>query len=290
MQLVGIQIYISYGSTLKPRFTHRQSILQTILLPVLLRLQQPSRNYLAFWAHTSVSAESLSAVYGGRWPHIWTSALNCYEIQLFFFRILQWFCLISKLGQSQFDGYVSAAKSHLQHNSSWTVNLCFGPRYQLAKFANAFFFRILYSATNYNFPVKWKHQLDATLCRFYFCRVTLHSVASSWCFHLTYTMMQRRTKLKYNFPLPTVTKIILFCKIIFNYIRNVLSYFNHKFLKDSFSLYVLYVITDVNNWDYYRLQNLVSNSLSLAVGFEPGILCYQEVAPPLYRYMFEVRL
>jgi len=27
-----------------------------------------------------------------------------------------------------------------------------------------------------------KHQLDATLCRFYFCRVTVHSVASSWCF------------------------------------------------------------------------------------------------------------
>ena len=27
--------------------------------------------------------------------------------------------------------------------------------------------------------VKWKHQLDATLCRFYFCRVTLHVSGAS---------------------------------------------------------------------------------------------------------------
>jgi hypothetical protein len=36
-------------------------------------------------AHTSVFAASLSAVYRGWCPHIWTSSVNGYEIQLFFF-------------------------------------------------------------------------------------------------------------------------------------------------------------------------------------------------------------
>jgi len=60
-----------------------------------------------------------------------------------------------------------------------------------------------------------KHQLDVTLCRFYFCRVTLHvsgasarnmysdsaEIKPAQCciklvFHLTYTMMHGNTKLK----------------------------------------------------------------------------------------------
>ena len=52
-----------------------------------------------------------------------------------------------------------------------------------------------------------KHQLDATLCRFYFCRVTLHvsgaEIKPAQCciklvFHLTYTMMHGSTKLKFS--------------------------------------------------------------------------------------------
>jgi len=61
-----------------------------------------------------------------------------------------------------------------------------------------------------------KHQLDATLCRFYFSRVTLHvsgacarnmysdpaEIKPAQCcinlvFHLTYTMMHGSTKLKF---------------------------------------------------------------------------------------------
>ena len=64
-----------------------------------------------------------------------------------------------------------------------------------------------------------KHQLDATLCRFYFCRVTLHvsgacarnmqsypaEIKPAQCciklvFHLTYTMMHGSTKLKFTLP------------------------------------------------------------------------------------------
>jgi hypothetical protein len=56
-----------------------------------------------YWAHTSVSAPSQSAVYRGRWPYVWTSALNWYKIQ-FFFGMLQWLCLILNPSQTQFDG------------------------------------------------------------------------------------------------------------------------------------------------------------------------------------------
>ena len=33
---------------------------------------------------------------------------------------------------------------------------------------------------------------------------------------------------------------------------NILSYFNHKFLKQLYNFYLLYV-TGINNADYYRL-------------------------------------
>ena len=33
--------------------------------------------------HMSISAPTSAAVYRGRWPYVLTSALNCYEIQLF---------------------------------------------------------------------------------------------------------------------------------------------------------------------------------------------------------------
>jgi hypothetical protein len=46
----------------------------------------------------------LSALHRGRWLYVSTPAQNWYEIQLFFFRIIRWFCLISNLSQTQFDG------------------------------------------------------------------------------------------------------------------------------------------------------------------------------------------
>jgi hypothetical protein len=51
---------------------------------------------------TPVSAVSLLAVYQGRWPNDYTSALNWYKVQLFV-RILQLFSLISNFSQTQFD-------------------------------------------------------------------------------------------------------------------------------------------------------------------------------------------
>jgi hypothetical protein len=60
--------------------------------------QQPG-----IFERTHVFSASLSSVYRGHWPYVCTSALNWYEIQ-FIFKILQWFCLISNLSQTQFDG------------------------------------------------------------------------------------------------------------------------------------------------------------------------------------------
>ena len=39
-----------------------------------------------FRVHTSVSVASLSPVYQNGWPYVWTSILNWYKIQLFFFQ------------------------------------------------------------------------------------------------------------------------------------------------------------------------------------------------------------
>ena len=87
-------------------------------------IAEVAANWL-FWAHTSVSVASLSAACQGQWPYISTSAVNWYEIQ-HFFRILQWFCLISKLIQTQFDG-PKCCKDTSPTYSCLTINLCFGP-------------------------------------------------------------------------------------------------------------------------------------------------------------------
>jgi hypothetical protein len=76
-------------------------------------------------AHTTISAALFSAMYQGQWLYIWTSALNWYEIQLFF-RILQWFYLISNLSQTQFDSPY-CRKDASPTNSSLTMYLCVGP-------------------------------------------------------------------------------------------------------------------------------------------------------------------
>ena len=62
-----------------------------------------------------------------------------------FFRILQWFCLISKLGQTQFDGLWRCKDTSLTY-SSLTVNLYFGPAYHLLKFGHVVFLHPVFSA------------------------------------------------------------------------------------------------------------------------------------------------
>jgi len=60
----------------------------------------------------------------------------------FFFRILQWFCLISKLCPNLMVR--KRCKVASPTYSSLTINLCFGPCYHLAKFGNGFFFPALF--------------------------------------------------------------------------------------------------------------------------------------------------
>jgi hypothetical protein len=64
-------------------------------------------------------------------------AKNWYEIQLFF-RILHWFCLISKLSHTQFDGPWRGNDASPTYNSL-TINLYFGPPCHLMKFGHGVF-------------------------------------------------------------------------------------------------------------------------------------------------------
>jgi hypothetical protein len=94
------QLTSSYEVTLKPWFTRRQ-ILKRVLLPVRLGEQQPSGNGLEF-----LSANvSLCCFVGSCLSRSVAVRLNiCSKLvrKTFFFRILQWLCLISKLSQTQF--------------------------------------------------------------------------------------------------------------------------------------------------------------------------------------------
>jgi hypothetical protein len=83
-------------------------ILKRISFPLSMRQQQHG----IFWALTAVSAATLSAVYRGQWPYVWTSALNWYEIQQCF-RVLQWLCFISNLRPKL--TVRSNARTHLWH-------------------------------------------------------------------------------------------------------------------------------------------------------------------------------
>lgn len=78
-----------------------------------------------FWAHSSVTAASLSDVHRGRWPCVRTPALNWYKIT-FSFRILRWFCLISSFRQTQFDG-PQRCKDASPTCNCLTINICFEP-------------------------------------------------------------------------------------------------------------------------------------------------------------------
>ena len=88
----------SYGATLKPCFKRHQLILQRILLPVLLRAAT-----WHFWAQPSVTSASLSVMYRGRWPYVWTSALNWYEILLYFIQNTSVVLLDFQLSQTKLD-------------------------------------------------------------------------------------------------------------------------------------------------------------------------------------------
>ena len=126
----------SYRATLKPWLTCHQLILKRTFLPILLRQQLPG-----IFERISVFASS-SAVYQGRWPYIWTPALNWYEIQLFF-RVLQWFCFMFNLSQTQFDG-LQHCKDTSPTYSSLTIYLCFGPPYHPIKFGHEVFLHPVY--------------------------------------------------------------------------------------------------------------------------------------------------
>jgi len=100
-------------------------ILKRILLPVSLKQQRPG----IFESHVSLC-------YRGQEPSIWTY-LIWYKIQLFFI-ILQWFCLISNLSQTHFDGPWHC-KDAWPTYSCLTINFCFGLSYHLMKFGHGVF-------------------------------------------------------------------------------------------------------------------------------------------------------
>jgi len=132
----------SYEATWKPWFTHRQSILKRQLLPVHWGSSNRQTATLHFWAHTSTSPVSLSALYWGWLPQVGASALNWYEIQLSF-RILQWLCLISNLGQTHLDCLWNC-KDTCTTYSCLTTNFCFSLSYHLTKFRHGVFLHSVY--------------------------------------------------------------------------------------------------------------------------------------------------
>lgn len=94
----------SYGPTLKPWCTHCWMILKRIWLPVLLRQQQPSHKNLAFLsAHVSLCCVAVSCVL----KSVATCLNTCSKLvkkHNFYFRISQWFSLISNLSQNHSEG------------------------------------------------------------------------------------------------------------------------------------------------------------------------------------------
>jgi hypothetical protein len=97
-------------------------------LPVLLRQQQPGifertrQSLLHYWLCIQVVVICLNICS----KLLWNTT---------FFRILQWFCLISNLSQTQFDSPYHRKDASPAY-SALTINLCFGPRYHLMKFGH----------------------------------------------------------------------------------------------------------------------------------------------------------
>jgi len=97
----------SYGAT----FTHHHLILKRVLLPVSLRQQQT----YTLESHISLSCVSRSVAV------CLDIALNLYEMQLFFI-IPHWFCLISNMSQTSFDGMLRCKDVCLVYGCS-TINV-----------------------------------------------------------------------------------------------------------------------------------------------------------------------
>jgi hypothetical protein len=88
------------------------------------------------WVHSAASAlasAQLHIAVGTQMCELMVSVTN-YN----FFRILQWFCLISNLSQSHFDGPWHCKKTCPTYNCL-TINLCFGLLCHLTKFGQGVF-------------------------------------------------------------------------------------------------------------------------------------------------------
>ena len=90
--LTPMDFFLHIGATLKPRFTRCQLILKRILLPLLLS------------AHVSLCCVVIVCISRS----VAVGLFICYKLvqntAFFSPRILQWFCLISNLSQTKFDG------------------------------------------------------------------------------------------------------------------------------------------------------------------------------------------
>ena len=107
----------SYEATLSSWFTRRQLILKRVLLSGLLRQQQPSGNNLAFLrARVSLCCVVVGCV--SRSVPVHSNICSKLEQNtIFFFSILQWFCLISNFRPNL--TVRSAARTPLRHIVPW---------------------------------------------------------------------------------------------------------------------------------------------------------------------------
>jgi hypothetical protein len=113
-------------------------ILKRISFPLSLRQQQQSGSNVALLsAHVTLCCVVVGCLSRSVAVRL-NSVLNWYEIEFFFFRIIKWFCLISSLNQTQFDGPWRCKDSSPTH-SSLTLNLYFGPPCHLTKFGHVLF-------------------------------------------------------------------------------------------------------------------------------------------------------
>ena len=120
-------------------------VLKRIFLPALLRQHQQSDNNLTFLNTYSI----LCCVVVGCVSRSVAVRLNiCSKLvrnTTFFFRVLHWFCLISNLSQTQFDG-PQRCKDASPTYSSFTINHSFFVSSINSRSLGVEFFRSLYTA------------------------------------------------------------------------------------------------------------------------------------------------
>ena len=104
-----------------------------------------------FWAHMSISAALLLAVYWGWRPYVWTCALNWYEINIFFLEYLRGFAWFITLGRhSHFDG-LWHCKTTCPTYSCLTINLLFWSPYHFTKLGHGGFLHCVYNLATLSF-------------------------------------------------------------------------------------------------------------------------------------------